>query len=188
MKKFYFLLLAFFMFSSVSMAQDIRPGLKAGMNVSNLGRSGFLDRIGFHVGGTAEFITTPFFSLQTELIYSLQGAAIDRSQNVYLNYHYLNIPLMAKAYFYEDACFELGIQYGFLLSAVNKTDIYTDNITDQVNRNDFAAVFGLNYMFQEKYNLGLRYLLGITNTQYQDIIYEKRLTNRVLQISAGIVF
>jgi len=188
MRKLFLLFFTLFMITCASVAQDILPGLKAGMNVSNLGRSVFLSRIGYHIGGTAEFITTPFFSIQTELTYSLQGAAIDRSQNVYLNYHYLNIPILAKAYFYEDASFEIGMQYGFLINAVNKTDIYTDKITDQVNRNDFAAVFGLNYMFEEKYNLGIRYLLGISNTQYQDIIYEKRLTNRVLQISAGIVF
>jgi hypothetical protein len=169
-------------------AQEVELGAKAGMNVSNLGKSGYLARIGYHVGGTAEFITTPFFSIQTELVYSLQGAAIDRSQNIYLNYHYLNIPLLAKAYFYEDASFEIGMQYGFLMKAVNKSDVYTDEITSQVNRNDFAAVFGLNYKLGDKFSFGIRYNLGITNTQKQDIIYENRRTNRVLQLSFGLVF
>jgi hypothetical protein len=101
---------------------------------------------------------------QTELVYSLQGAAIDRTQNIYLNYHYLNLPVLAKAYFYEDASFEIGMQYGFLMKAVNKSDIYSDEITSQVNRHDFAAVFGLNYKLGDSFNFGLRYNLGITNT------------------------
>jgi hypothetical protein len=169
-------------------AQEVELGAKAGMNVSNLGKSGYLARIGYHAGGTAEFITTPFFSIQTELVYSLQGAALDRSQNIYLNYHYLNLPVLAKAYFYEDASFEIGMQYGFLMKAVNKSDIYSDEITSQVNRHDFAAVFGLNYKLGDSFNFGLRYNLGITNTQKQDVIYENRRTNRVLQISFGLVF
>jgi hypothetical protein len=170
------------------MAQEVEIGARAGMNVSNLGRSGYLARIGYHVGGTAEFITTPFFSIQTELTYSLQGAALDRSQQIYLNYHYLNVPLMGKVYFYENSSFEIGVQYGFLLKAVDKNQLYKEVITDAVNRHDFSAVFGLNYKLDDTFNFGLRYNLGISNTQKQDIIYENRRTNRVLQISAGMAF
>jgi hypothetical protein len=169
-------------------AQEVEIGVRAGMNVTNLGRSGYLDRIGYNVGMTAEFVTTPFFSILTELQYSLQGAALDRSQNIFLNYHYLNIPLMAKVYFYEDASFELGAQYGYLLKAMNKSDFYNDDITGQVNRHDFAIVIGLTYKLSERWNAGVRYNLGISNTQNQDTIYENRRTNRVLQISVGWLF
>ena len=160
------------------------------MNISTLGKSdlGYVARVGYHLGGTAEFITTPFFSIQTELVYSLQGAALDRSREVYLNYHYLNIPLMAKAYFYEDASFLIGFQYGLLLKAVDKNELYSEDRSDDVNNSDFSAVFGLEYKLNEKFTFGLRYNLGITNTAKQDIIYERRLTNRVLQISFGYIF
>jgi len=173
---------------NISYSQDIAYGLKAGMNVTNLGKSGYQSRVGYHLGGTAEFITTPFFSVQTELLYSLQGAAIDITQNIFLNYHYLNVPLLGKVYFYEDASFELGMQYGFLLSANQKNELFKENITEQVKRNDFSLVFGLNYLLNDKFNFGIRYNLGITNTQMLDVIYEQRVTNRVLQISCGLVF
>jgi len=182
------LLVIFLGWVDLSFGQDVEFGAKAGMNVSNLGESGYLERIGYHVGGTAEFITTPFFSIQTELTYSLQGAALDRSQQIYLNYHYLNVPLMGKVYFYEDAAFELGAQYGFLLKAVDKNQLYKDVITESVNRHDFSAVFGVSYKLDDRFNFGIRYNLGISNTQKQDIIYEKRKTNRVLQISVGMIF
>lgn len=169
-------------------SQDVEVGVKAGMNVSNLGKSGYLDRVGYHVGGTAEFLTTPFFSILTELTYSLQGAAISRADQINLNYHYLNLPVLAKAYFYEDASFEIGLQYGFLLKAVDKSALYTEDVTDQVSRNDFAAVFGVNYKLDDTFSFGLRYNLGISNTQKQNVIYENRLTNRVLQLSVGLIF
>ena len=173
-----------------SKAQEVELGLKGGMNISTLGKSelGNVARIAYHFGGTAEFITTPFFSIQTELLYSLQGAATDQSRQVYLNYHYLNIPLLAKAYFYEDASFEIGVQYGLLLKAVDKNEFYSQDRSDEVSNSDFAVVFGLNYKLDEKFTFGFRYNLGITNTAKQDIIYEKRYTNRVLLISLGYVF
>ena len=187
MKRFYILFTALFFTLSIAFSQEVEIGLKAGMNISTLGKSelGFMSRIAYHLGGTAEFITTPFFSFQTELLYSLQGAAVDRSQNIYLNYHYINVPLLAKAYFYEDAAFEIGAQYGRLIKAVNES--YLGSQQDSVNKNDFSVVFGLAYKLDEKFNFGIRYNLGITNTADRDIIYEKRHTNRVLQISFAYI-
>lgn len=190
MNKFYLALLSLIFATNLAFSQEVELGVKAGMNISTLGKSdlGYVARVGYHLGGTAEFITTPFFSIQTELVYSLQGAALDRSREVYLNYHYLNIPLMAKAYFYEDASFLIGFQYGLLLKAVDKNELYSEDRSDDVNNSDFSAVFGLEYKLNEKFTFGLRYNLGITNTAKQDIIYERRLTNRVLQISFGYIF
>ena len=187
MKKYYIIIFLVLIFGR-AMSQEVEWSAKAGMNVTNLGKSGYLDRIGYHFGSAAEFITTPFFSVQTELLYSLQGAAIDYSQGVFLNYHYLNLPLFAKAYFTEDASFEFGVQYGFLLNAIDRDVFGKENITDDVNRHDFAMVLGFNYNINDKYNLGLRYNIGVTNTQKLDIVYEERITNRVLMISGAIIF
>lgn len=171
-------------------AQELEIGLKAGMNVSSLGKPdlGYVSRVGYHLGATGEIIITPFFSLQPEVQYSLQGAALDPSRQVYLNYHYLNIPLLARAYFYEDASLQIGVQYGYLIKAVEKNEIYKSDRTASVNRSDFAMVFGLAYKLNELFDFELRYNLGITNTGGQDIIYEKRATNRVLQISMTYLF
>lgn len=187
-KQFLFFTLLFFSIS-FAYAQEVEWGAKAGMNISTLGKSelGFNSRIAYHFGGTAEFITTPFFSVQTELVYSLQGAAIDRTQNIYLNYHYLNIPVLAKAYFYEDASFLIGIQYGYLLKAVDKNEFYGNEL-ENLKKNDFATVFGLEYKLNENFSFSFRYNLGLTNTTNQNIIYEKRFTNRILQISFGYIF
>ena len=188
MKHIYKTVVALMLISNIASAQEVEIGIRGGLNIATLGRSelGFLPRIAYHIGGTAEFITTPFFSIQTELIYSLQGAAVDRSQNINLSYHYINVPLLAKAYFYEDASFEIGLQYGRLLKAVNAS--YLGSTEDAVNKNDFAAVFGLAYKLNEKFNFGIRYNLGISNTADRDIVYELRHTNRVLQISFGYLF
>jgi len=188
MRRIYIVFISICFIVNGAFSQELEVGIKGGLNIATLGKSdlGFMSRIAYHLGGTAEFITTPFFSVQMELMYSLQGAAVDRSQNIYLSYHYLNLPILAKAYFYEDACFEIGFQYGRLLKAVNESYLGTQE--DAINKNDFSAVFGLAYKLNEKFNFGIRYNLGITNTANRDIIYELRHTNRVLQISIGYIF
>ena len=188
MKKTLLISIITVLLGTTAFCQEIEIGIKGGMNFTNLGSPdlGLQSRIGYHLGGTGEFILTPFFSIQTELVYSLQGAAIDRTQQIYLNYHYLNIPLLAKAYFYEDASFEIGVQYGYLLKSVNET--YLGSQSDAINRNDFSVAFGLAYKLNDMINFGIRYNMGLTNTSDQNIIYEKRFTNRVLQISLGYIF
>jgi len=171
-------------------AQEVEWSAKAGLNFSTLGKvdASFQPKIGYHAGVAAEFITTPYFSIQPELVYSLQGATIDQSQGIYQNYHYLNLPLVFKVYFLEDASFDLGAQYGYLLKAANKDDYGSDNITSDVNRHDFALVFGFSYKLNEKFLFNLRYNLGLSNTGGQDIIYEQRVTNKTLQLTAAYIF
>ena len=188
LKKTIFAALVVILMASGAHAQETDFGIKGGMNVAMLGKAGYGARVGYHLGPTVEFVTTPFFSIQTELIYSLQGASVDPTQRIFLNYHYLNLPLLAKMYFYEDAYFELGVQYGFLMKAVEKNDLYKEDKTDQVNRNDFALAIGLGYLLNERFLFNLRFNLGITNTNSQKVAYEFRYTNRVMQISAGYIF
>jgi hypothetical protein len=171
-------------------AQEWKIGVKAGMNVSDLGSPevGYLSRLTYHGGLFTEAVVTPFFSLQQELLYSLQGAALDPSREIKLSYHYLNLPLIAKIYFYQDASLDLGLQYGFLISAIQNTDQFNNNITDNVRRTDFAGVIGVSYHLADQWIFQFRYNVGFTDTADRNIIYELRDTNRVLQISAGWLF
>ncbi len=171
-------------------AQEVEWSAKAGLNFSTLGKldANFQPKIGYHAGLAAEFITTPYFSIQPELVYSLQGATIDQSQGIYQNYHYLNLPLLFKIYFLENSSFDLGAQYGYLLKAANKDDFGSVNRTDNVNRQDFALVFGFSYKLDEKFLFNLRYNMGLSNTGGQDVIFEQRLTNKTLQLTAAYIF
>jgi len=169
-------------------AQEVEWSAKAGLNFSTLGN--FLPKIGYHAGMAAEFITTPYFSIQPELVYSLQGATIDRTQGIYKHYHYLTLPLLFKVYFVKEASFDLGAQYGYLLKAVNRDDLGSENITDIVNRHDFALVLGFSYKLDEKIVLGLRYNLGLSNTGGggNAVNWDQRFLNKTLQLSGAFVF
>jgi len=191
MRRLFFIVLLVIISFQVARSQETLWGVKGGMNVTDIGRKelGYVTRLAWHAGGFGEFIMTPFVSIQIELMYSLQGAVTDASREVKLNYHYANLPIFAKIYFLEDASFNLGIQYGYLVKAIKKTDYgYTENLNNLVNRNDFSLVFGFAYNLGETVVFDLRYNMGISDTRGADIIYELRKTNRVLQFSVGVVF
>ncbi len=170
--------------------QEIEIGAKGGMNITSLGQSdwGYSPRMTYHIGGYCEFMVSPFLSIQPEMIYSMQGARIDITNCIRLKYQYLNFPLISKIYFYEDASLDLGVQYGFLLKAIEKNDLYTEDIAYLVKKSDFSLVFGVSYYLTDIFSVAVRYNLGISNTADRDIAYEYRLTNKVLQVSAGIAF
>ncbi len=188
MKRIYLISFFVFLLSGELLAQETQFGLKAGLNVSDIGGKdvGYVTRLTYHAGGVAEFVITPFFSVQAELVYSLQGAAVDRSREVLLSYHYLNVPVIGKIYFYEDASLDLGVQYGYLLKAVIDNSIYPSDT--EIKKNDFAAVAGLSYILSEKVLFSLRYNIGINSTINENVIWEIKKTNRVLQISVGYIF
>ena len=139
MKKIILLLLIFS--TSVTSAQKIKYGIKAGLNISSL-RADYLDetnaksKTGFHSGVFVEYAFNENFSIQPELLYSTQGGESDSKKydeaDFYLGINpvpqlsYLNFPIMLKYEFVEKLHVELGPQIGYLLSAKSNIE-YIDS-------------------------------------------------------------
>lgn len=124
---------------STAQSQEIRLGVKGGVNFSSLGGDDTGDlkgRTGFHIGGLVEIPISDKFSVQPELLYSAQGAQAEFSESfsemgmnfsvdakAKLNLDYINVPIMAKYYVIEGLAVEAGPQIGFLMSAKQKSEI-----------------------------------------------------------------
>ena len=167
MKKSAFLAAAVFAAAVVSsaQAQDVRFGLRAGANYSNLAgdvknEAAYNNKAGF-LGGVMVNIPVlddNFLSVQPEILYSqkgfenkpteftgLLGTKQKREGNV--NYNYLDVPVLLKI----NACgfiAEAGPQYSYLLSANDETRTTTTpalggspSTTDSQSKRD---VSGLN--------------------------------------------
>ncbi|WP_299885697.1 porin family protein [uncultured Lacinutrix sp.] len=199
---------------ATTQAQEIKFGVKAGVNVSKFGGSlpGVIDfgsidyeyRTSFHVGGLAEIMLSDKFALQPELLYSSQGSKISEvdgnfnSESI-LKLDYVNVPIMAKFMPFEGFSIEAGPQVGFLISA--KED-YTDSdgdanedgidIKDDVKSIDFALNLGVGYkldngiLFSARYNFGLIDVDDADDVDNVDDIFEPK--NRTLQVSVGYMF
>ena len=138
------ILASLILFSTGTFAQEINFGVKAGINISNL-RGDYPDvidenksKIGFHIGGFAEYEINDKFTLQPELLFSTQGNTYGfkdyygggtyydgAEYNLKLNY--LNLPIIIKYKVIEKLSIDFGPQIGYVLSAKTKIDVTEDS-------------------------------------------------------------
>ncbi|MCX2681478.1 porin family protein [Galbibacter sp. EGI 63066] len=203
MKKLLLVAVATIGFVFVSQAQEVKFGVKAGINIANLtGADEDIDaRTSLHIGGVVEFPFSEKFALQPELLFSSQGAKVSESEegNSYerkLKLNYLNIPVMAKLYLTKGFSLEAGPQAGFLLSAKDKweatfgtSESYEDDIKDQLKEIDLSFNFGLGYKLENGLFFSGRYNLGFSDiSDFEEEGDDDKVKNGVFQLSVGFMF
>ena len=189
MKKTAFLATALLVTAAISsaQAQDIRFGLRAGANYSNLSgniknEDTYNNKVGF-LGGVmlnVPLLADDLLSIQPEILYSQKGfenkptefssvlGKQKREGNV--NYNYIDVPLLLK---FKALGFvaEAGPQYSYLLSSNNETKTTTTptvgsptvsetkdkNDVSGLNRNELGYLAGVGYEATNGLSLNLRY-------------------------------
>ncbi|OCK42303.1 hypothetical protein BA195_11820 [Tenacibaculum soleae] len=176
-------------------AQDVKFGVKAGLNIANVSGEGIENndaRTSFHVGAVAEIEISEKFTIQPELVYSAQGAKTKEDNvDVTMKLDYLNVPVMAKYYVAESFSLEVGPQIGFLLSAKAKAEqggqSQEADIKDEakIKSVDFGLNFGAGYKLENGLNFGVRYNLGLSKVSD---IPDSTGKNGTFQVSVGYFF
>ncbi|SHI54215.1 porin family protein [Pseudozobellia thermophila] len=168
-------------------AQDFGFGVKAGLNIANIGGSNYYGNLGsfgskvsFHLGGVAEIPISEKMAIQPELLYSSQGTKWSYGSNGdNLTLDYVNLPILGKYYIIEGLSAEAGPLVGFLIS---------DNVDDEdrFKKLDVAFAIGASYKLNANIFFSLRYNKGIANINGSDVSGSSQ--NNVVQISAGYAF
>jgi opacity protein-like surface antigen len=189
-----------------SNAQETKFGVKGGINLHTITGDVSEDvssKVGFQIGGFAEFKLSDKFAIQPELLFSTQGAKLETSEPEFgisseqkLNLTYLNIPVMAKFYATEKFSLEAGPQVGFLLSAKSKyeatfdgeTESGDEDVKDTLESIDFGVNFGAGYDFTENLSAGLRYNLGLSNIAKTEDDNDAKVKNSVFSLSLAYKF
>lgn len=217
MKKVILSVVALAAFGFAAQAQDIKFGVKAGLNYSTLTGDAVNDpsgRAGLHIGGLVELKLTDKFSIQPELLYSMQGVQDEYSYTEFgvtvkeetkTKLDYLTLPIMAKYYIVEGFSVEAGPQIGFLLNAENEneysaggeTETETVDVKDNFKSVDFGFNVGAGYelpmglFFNARYNMGLSKI----GEEYSETVGGTTITveapdvrNSVFQLSVGYKF
>ena len=213
-------LLTFFGGLYSTSAQTTDFGVKGGYNLSNLSTdlSGMKDKSGFHIGGLLEYKISDKFSIQPELLYSVEGGKYSFSysesnedgdfvfkakENVTLGF--INLPVTAKYYLKDRFSIEAGIQLGYLVSAKSDYDFFMDldgditsdsgeqNIKDDVKSFNTSLNFGLGYELKNKMFFQARYNLGLTNLDksedsMEDEDYLGKIKSKGFLFSVGYKF
>ena len=151
--------------SAFAFSQEIKFGAKVGLNISSL-RGNYpaeidetKSKIGFHIGGFAEYSINDKFALQPELLLSTQGGSSEvieyygggtyfESFKQTPKLTYINLPIMLKYKVIEKLSIEFGPQIGYLISAKSKWE-YVDSTDPSENEtievdliNDGTYTFG----------------------------------------------
>ncbi len=177
-----------FLFAQVGMSQ-VSIGAKGGLNVSNFsGADGSNYRskalVGFNLGGFATFNIIKNLALQTEVLYSSQGATLESNnvtEDVQLNY--FNIPVLLKVMTNRGLYIEAGPQIGFRTGDVS---FNSENIEDDINNADFSVAAGIGYQgMSSPFGLGLRYNVGLSKlgNVNENSFNDANYSNGVAQLS-----
>lgn len=180
MKKLTYTLLLLSICTTISYAQTVKFGVKAGLNYANFTNSEIqTDAItSYHAGIVSEISIVDSFSIQPELIYSTQGASYENAIDEYKNeLGYISLPVMLKIHLSKSFSLDVGPQASFLLS---KKDEF--NLNDY-NTFDFSANAGVGLKITEKLFAQARYSLGLT-----EISKNADAKNSVVQVSVGFMF
>ena len=179
-------------------AQDIKYGIKAGLNLATLTGdvpSDISSRTSFHAGAVVEFKVGKNFSVQPELLYSEQGAEYNTIEegmlvNAKFKFSYINLPVLAKYYVIEGLSIEAGPQIGFRTGAKVEVEVpgagsAEVDFKDATESIDFAIVGGLAYDLPVGVFFQARYNAGLTKVNNDNIDKTK---NGVFQFSVGYKF
>ncbi len=200
MKKITGIFLAILLLVSVSglQAQSLDFGVKGGLNFANLGGEDVEDtdmRIGFHIGGFANFSILGLVQIEPGIYYSTKGYQVEESFNgegtlEFINtISYLDIPLLAK--FSPAPIFNvfIGPQPSILLD--NKYTMKfngeeeTESDTEGMRSFDLALVLGAGVDLPMGLTASLGYDLGLLSIDEDG---DFKGYNRVIKFSVGYKF
>lgn len=179
MKKILLLGVVLFLVKATFAQRGVNFGLKGGLNFSNLkdDSRNTDSRTLWHAGALAHIHVSKRFAIQPELVYSAQGAQY--ANDVNLNLHYVNIPVLAQYMFGDGFRLQTGPQLGILANSdlkIGSTE--TDIDGDAIKNFDFAWSFGTSYVTKSGLGIDGRYNLGLRDVSEAN----PDLKNRVWQV------
>ena len=208
MKKVFFALAAVMMLSLTSQAQ-VKFGAKAGMNLSRFTENFENMKPGFHAGVYAQINIAPMFSIQPEVLYSMQGAT-EEETNTTLGQtitakgsvisHNVIVPVMLQFTPIKSLTIEAGPQFGFnlgmsLYSEITMFGLVEDSFEESVDLEsedykmfDFGLAAGLKYNVNSNINVYARYVFGLTPVFEYPEGYDDKAMNQNLMIGVGFSF
>jgi len=151
-------LLIAFLFVSLAAFSQVGLGIKAGVNFSNIDFEDIStdSKTGFHFGGFANVKLGETFALQPEILYSTIGAEFpDGTDDI--DFHYLQIPILLQANLSI-----LNLYAGPQIGIITNVDV-PEPYDDEFKSTDWSMIFGAGIDLPLKFEVGGRYVYGITD-------------------------
>jgi len=203
---------------SSSLAQEIRGGLKLGLNMANIHGTDVANfeneteeswgsKIGFCVGGYISFKIGEMFAIQPEVFYTMKGAKIEttllgETAKLKLKFSYLEIPVLAKLLISTQSNVKPSLFVGPTLAIKLSGKMWAEwagesdeEDIEDMKGTDFGLIigggidFGLDAASKRKIMVDLRYILGLT-TIHKSVEGEEivDVKNGVFSLMVGFSF
>lgn len=215
MKKLFIILIAALLPATLSFAQkSVKPnfdlGIKLGANFSQINgdywENGFKTNFlvgafaslnGKVLGGQIEGLFTQNTYVTGNGFRTLYSEAVNpnnyKDSNGTFKVSYLNIPVLLNVKLFPAVMIQAGPQFSGIVSINDKDNFLKD--ANEVFKSDWSGVIGLWINLPAHFNVGARYIIGlsnINNTDYNDPNTGKEIDDawkqRTLQIHIGYTF
>ncbi|MDQ1770381.1 outer membrane beta-barrel protein [Labilibaculum sp. A4] len=186
------LLFAIIAIGTSSFAQDVKYGIKGGLNLANFSGDDMRgdSKADIYFGGFMRMTLTEWLDFQPELVYSRQGSSND-SEGIDAKFktNFLNIPLLMRAKMIgSDKLYAIaGPQIGIHLSSEYEEDGDTADLDKAMSVLDFSVALGLQYDLNKQFSIEARYNFGLTKI-FDNDYYEIDAKNSVFQIGIAASF
>lgn len=168
MKKLSFLIcVALFGSLFISNAQ-VRPGIKLGMNTSNLSNTTLEDKSDVYVGAFVDIPLANYYTLQPEILYSRQGGRSNSNEFRDVNINYIAITAANKFYMspHKGFHFLIGLGLDFNVGGNWNPLFGTTNDEFDISPIDLTFTGGIGYEFGFGLILETRYKQGAISTDF----------------------
>ncbi|KUJ62598.1 hypothetical protein AR687_07120 [Flavobacteriaceae bacterium CRH] len=203
-----FVVLAFFVITSIQAQVTFKPGIHAGVNISKITDSDLNAKTDFYIGAFGALKLSKFYTLQPELTYSRQGAkgSVDgyyfiyqengQAQSIYetrkldISLDYLSFVTMNKFNLTEDIYLLAGPFFDIMVGdefKIDKSNNY-QIIMSKGEDIDFGIIAGAGYSLPKGISFEVRIKKG-TRDAFDDNTGSANVnTNLVYQIGATYTF
>jgi hypothetical protein len=177
--------------TSMSFAQGLHVGVKAGANIFKIDGTAIKDefRFGYNAGAFAEVYFNDKIGIQPELLFNQTNYRtgtdfsnvyqINNANDVKGKLNYLSIPILLNYNLAKFFTLQAGPQFGILL---NKSESLGDNAKDAFKSGDFSMLGGVQLNIGSL-KVGGRYVIGLTNIN--DIDDKNKWKNQGFQVWLG---
>ncbi len=148
-------------------AQDIRAGLIAGVNLSQIDGDNLAgyNKIGLNLGGTAHWFFNENVSLNFEILYTQKGSSSSPRDGIVtipvkFKLDYVEVPVLFNYHDRGKVSFGGGLAYGRLVR--NRIEIAGSPVKS-VFKNDFSGILNGTVNLKEQLALNIRYQYSLVS-------------------------
>jgi len=187
-------IMIFLLFMQVAIGfSQTRPGIKMGLNRSNISKTELHSKAGIYVGGFVNIPITAYYALRPEVLYSRQGGKSTSNAYSDVNIDYISIGIPNTFYITPNEGFHFILGMGLDLNIENNfVNLTNFNIDSEISPLDVTIMGGIGYEFGFGLILEARYKQGTISIDFlgDDNLYEEEGSNLngVFQVGAAYKF